>query len=59
VPGDLLRSGAFARKQIDCPNPVVAWCHRSRFRLAARLTRPLAPALGAMFNSQAWFVCRR
>lgn len=34
---DRLRSGDYARKQIYCPSPVVAWSHGSRFRLAARL----------------------
>lgn len=29
--------GHYARKQIHSPNRVVAWSHRSRFRLAARL----------------------
>lgn len=35
---DPLASGDYARKQIYCPNPVVAWSHGSRFRMAARLT---------------------
>lgn len=30
-------SGGYARKQIFCPDPVVAWSHGSRFALAARL----------------------
>jgi 2-polyprenyl-3-methyl-5-hydroxy-6-metoxy-1,4-benzoquinol methylase len=30
-------SGDYARKQIYCPDPVVAWSHGSRFALAARL----------------------
>jgi 2-polyprenyl-3-methyl-5-hydroxy-6-metoxy-1,4-benzoquinol methylase len=30
-------SGDYARKQICCPDPVVAWSHGSRFTLAARL----------------------
>jgi 2-polyprenyl-3-methyl-5-hydroxy-6-metoxy-1,4-benzoquinol methylase len=34
---DPLASGDYARKQIYCPNPVVAWSHGSRFRLAAHL----------------------
>lgn len=34
---DPLASGDYARKQIYCPNAVVAWSHGSRFRLAARL----------------------
>lgn len=34
---DRLASGEYARKQIYCPSRVVAWSHRSRFRLAARL----------------------
>lgn len=29
--------GHYARKQIYCPNQVVAWSHRQRFRLALRL----------------------
>lgn len=33
----MIPDGHYARKQIHCPNPVVAWSHRSRFRLAARL----------------------
>jgi 2-polyprenyl-3-methyl-5-hydroxy-6-metoxy-1,4-benzoquinol methylase len=32
-----LASGHYARKQIHCPDPVVAWSHGSRFALAARL----------------------
>lgn len=34
---DALRSGDYARKQIYCPDPVVAWSHGRRFSLAARL----------------------
>jgi len=34
---DPLASGAYARKQIYCPDPVVAWSHGSRFALAAKL----------------------
>ena len=34
---DRLASGDYARKQIYCPNRVVAWSHGSRFRLAADL----------------------
>jgi hypothetical protein len=34
---DPIASGDYARKQICCPNRVVAWSHGSRFRLAARL----------------------
>jgi 2-polyprenyl-3-methyl-5-hydroxy-6-metoxy-1,4-benzoquinol methylase len=34
---DPVASGDYARKQICCPNRVVAWSHGSRFRLAARL----------------------
>jgi 2-polyprenyl-3-methyl-5-hydroxy-6-metoxy-1,4-benzoquinol methylase len=34
---DPVASGDYARKQIYCPNRVVAWSHGSRFRLAARL----------------------
>jgi 2-polyprenyl-3-methyl-5-hydroxy-6-metoxy-1,4-benzoquinol methylase len=34
---DPIPSGDYARKQIFCPNRVVAWSHGSRFRLAARL----------------------
>lgn len=36
---DPLASGDYARKQIYCPNRVVAWSHGSRFRLAAELAR--------------------
>jgi 2-polyprenyl-3-methyl-5-hydroxy-6-metoxy-1,4-benzoquinol methylase len=32
-----IAEGTYARKQIFCPNRVVAWSHASRFRLAARL----------------------
>ena len=35
-----LASGDYARKQIYCPNRVVAWSHGSRFKLAARLAEP-------------------
>lgn len=41
---DRLASGDYARKQIYCPSRVVAWSHRSRFRLAARLAAPAAGA---------------
>lgn len=34
---DLVASGDYARKQIHCPDRVVAWSHGSRFTLAARL----------------------
>ena len=34
---DRIASGDYARKQIYCPNRVVAWSHGSRFRLAATL----------------------
>lgn len=36
---DPLRSGDYARKQIYCPNRVVAWSHGSRFRLATQLAQ--------------------
>jgi 2-polyprenyl-3-methyl-5-hydroxy-6-metoxy-1,4-benzoquinol methylase len=32
-----IESGSYARKQIYCPNKVVAWSHGSRFKLAATL----------------------
>jgi 2-polyprenyl-3-methyl-5-hydroxy-6-metoxy-1,4-benzoquinol methylase len=35
-----IASGDYARKQIYCPNRVVAWSHGSRFALAARLAEP-------------------
>ncbi len=38
-----LSSGTYARKQIYCPSRLVAWSHRGRFRLAAKL---IAPARG-------------
>lgn len=39
---DPISTGDYARKQIYCPNQVVAWSHASRFRLAAQLTAPAA-----------------
>jgi 2-polyprenyl-3-methyl-5-hydroxy-6-metoxy-1,4-benzoquinol methylase len=39
---DPIASGNYARKQIYCPNRVVAWSHGSRFRLAARLASAAA-----------------
>ena len=39
---DPIASGDYARKQIYCPNRVVAWSHGSRFRLAARLAATAA-----------------
>jgi 2-polyprenyl-3-methyl-5-hydroxy-6-metoxy-1,4-benzoquinol methylase len=37
VTPDPISEGHYARKQIHCPTAVVAWSHRSRFRLAVRL----------------------
>lgn len=34
---DPVAAGDYARKQIYCPDPVVAWSHGSRFALAAKL----------------------
>jgi SAM-dependent methyltransferase len=36
---DPVASGDYARKQIYCPDPVVAWSHGSRFAQAAKLAR--------------------
>ena len=36
---DPVAPGDYARKQIYCPDPVVAWSHGSRFALAAQLAR--------------------
>jgi 2-polyprenyl-3-methyl-5-hydroxy-6-metoxy-1,4-benzoquinol methylase len=39
---DPIASGDYARKQIYCPNRVVAWSHGSRFTLAAQLASAAA-----------------
>jgi len=35
-----LREGTYARKQLFCRDRVIAWSHRSRFRMARRLVTP-------------------
>ncbi|MFZ0890455.1 MAG: methyltransferase domain-containing protein [Candidatus Binataceae bacterium] len=37
-----IEQGHYARKQLFCRDPIVAWSHASRFRLARRLVAPYA-----------------
>jgi 2-polyprenyl-3-methyl-5-hydroxy-6-metoxy-1,4-benzoquinol methylase len=37
---DSLRDGTYARDQLFCRDPVIAWSHTSRFRMARRLVTP-------------------
>lgn len=39
---EAIRSGHYARKQLYCRDPLVAWSHRSRFEIALRLARTFA-----------------
>jgi SAM-dependent methyltransferase len=36
---DVLRQGHYARKQIFCKDPLIAWSHRRRFEMGLRLAR--------------------
>jgi SAM-dependent methyltransferase len=36
-----LSSGSYAKKQLFCADPIIAWSHRARFRFAQRLVREL------------------
>lgn len=40
--GPAIPAGHYAKKQLLCPSRLIAWSHRSRFRLARRLVAPWA-----------------